>query len=131
MLDEQYSRDTDKIIMRQLNRWEGSKATMIQEYIPGVMISTANTYFVYQDGRVRYFDLDFHNVWGMMTSSVRLSDGKFSDDGNTFLCTLTLDNDIRPGHGTSEDATPRKAGVYQVTVDVESLQSAAQRVRDT
>lgn len=128
MLDGQYSRDTDKIIMRQRSRWEGPKATMIHESIPGVMVSAANTYFVYQDGRVRYFDLDFHNIWGMMTSSVQLSDGQFSDDGNTFTCTLTLSSDIQPGQGTSEDATPRKAGVYQVTVDVESLQSTAQWV---
>ena len=79
----------------------------------GVMLGGHRLFFVYRDGRLREFEIGLYNYCDdMMTDSVRVQDGAFSEDGSRFSCTAVLLHDIGDHH---------KAGLYHITVDVETL----------
>ena len=95
-------------------------ATAISQSVWGVMISEQKLYFIYQDGRVREFDIDIYNHTGdMLTDAVKLQHGRFSEDGEKFFCTAVLLNDCGDH---SEGGAIYKAGNYHITVDVETLE---------
>ena len=97
--------DARDIRYRTNSKWEGPKATAISQSVWGVMISEQKLYFVYQDGRVREFDIGIYNYGDdMLTDGIRIEDGRFSQDGEQFFCTAV--------------EAPTK---YQIAVDVETL----------
>lgn len=106
----------DESFRNTLERWEGPKATMLYEGTSYGVSSPKYTGFVYQDGRCRYFDTGLCTNAGMLTSNATLTDGRFSPDGSQFSCTVTLSTPTM-----INNALVHQAGVYQITVDVETL----------
>ena len=81
-------------------------ATAISQSVWGVMISEQKLYFVYQDGRVCEFDIGIYNYEDdMLTDGVKLEDGRFSQDGEKFLCTAVMGSER-----------------FKITVDIETLE---------
>lgn len=64
--------------------------------------------------------LDIYNNDGdMLTDAIKLQDGRFSQDGDEFFCTAVVLNDCG---GISDGVPEYKAGNYQITVDIETLE---------
>lgn len=110
--------------LQELSRWEGPTATAIREVSLGPLIRPTSMFFVYQDGRCRYFDIGLCNIAGaILSSSVNITDGAFSEDGNVFTCTVVLKNDSKASSSISEEGVVvHRAGVYHISVDVETLE---------
>lgn len=102
------------IRFRQNDRWEGPTATAIDQSMWGVMLGSQRLFFVYRDGRLREFDIGLYNIYdNLLTDSVQVTDGAFSEDGGLFTCTAVVRHDFGDQH---------KAGLYHITVDVENLE---------
>ena len=113
---DQYTR------FRQNSRWEGPTATAIDQSMWGVMLGARRLFFVYRDGRLREFDPHIYNIWGnMLTGSVPITDGTFSEDGSPFTCTAALRGDV-PSTDSEGNELVQRAGLYHITVDVETLE---------
>ena len=98
---------------RQNARWEGPKATAIDQSFWGVMLGSQRLFFVYRDGRLREFEIGLYNIYdNLLTDSIQVMDGAFSEDGSLFTCTAVVRWPFGDDH---------KAGLYHITVDVETL----------
>ncbi|MCI8829091.1 MAG: S-layer homology domain-containing protein [Ruminiclostridium sp.] len=107
----------------ELARWEGPTATLIRHISLGPLIRPTTTFFVYRDGRCRFFDLGICNIHGVILSgSVDVKDGAFSEDGRIFTCTAVLTGDSTAGNGSGIGVVVHRAGLYHITVDVETLE---------
>ena len=107
----------------ELARWEGPTATLIRHISMGPLIRPTTTFFVYRDGRCRFFDLGICNIHGVILSgSVDVKDGAFSEDGRIFTCTAVLTGDSKADNGSEEGVVVHRAGLYHITVDVETLE---------
>lgn len=109
----------------EISRWEGPTATVIREMTVGPVIRPSQTFFVYQDGRCRYFDIGLCNIWGsILSASVDMTDGAFSEDGSFFSCTVVLKSDSTASNHINEvGEVVHRAGVYHISVNVETLEA--------
>lgn len=92
---------------------EGKKATLVESHIMSAPHDNAGWHFVYRDGGSQYID------WGICKNCFvypELETPHFSEDGNTFYCTITLDQDYM-----------HPKGVYHITMDVDTCQYQIQR----
>ena len=121
MLEKHVHRE-EKHLM-EFSRWEGPTATVIRQLSQGPVFSVTRTFFVYQDGRCRFFDLGVCNIHGsILSGSVDVKDGAFSEDGRIFTCTAVLTGDSKADNGSEEGVVVHRAGLYHITVDVETLE---------
>ncbi len=115
----------DGFYYQEMSRWEGPTATLIREASMGPVIRPTTTFFVYRDGRCRFFDIGLCNIHGrVLSSSVHFNDGAFSQDGSTFTFTAVLEDDSVLWGENLDDAplVLHPAGLYHITVDVETLE---------
>lgn len=92
---------------------EGKKATLVESSIISAPHSAVSWYFVYRDGGSHVID------WGVCMHDrayPKLENPRFSEDGDTFYCTITLDQDYW-----------HPKGVYHITMDVDTCQYQIQR----
>jgi hypothetical protein len=103
---------------------EGPVATFVRKEPGAYMRSAYHFYFVYRAGGALPVDLGVCSVpWGLSYGHV-MEYPRFSEDGKTFLCTITLEKDAWGylNEKTNQYPLIHKKGVYHITVDVETLQ---------
>lgn len=103
---------------------EGSVATFIQIPPGAYMRSAYHFCFVYRAGGALSVDFGVCSApWGL-SSGRAMENPRFSEDGKTFFCTITLENDAIGylNKKTNQYPVLHKKGVYHITVGVETLQ---------
>lgn len=103
---------------------EGPVATFVRKAPGAYMRSAYSFYFVYRAGGVLPVDFGVCSApWGLTYGHV-MDNPRFSEDGKTFLCTITLAEDALGylNENTNQYPVLHKKGVYHITVDVETLQ---------
>lgn len=112
---------TESIGYRESLRLDGEIATCIRLDYEGVMIGHSNLYFVYKNGDgMRFVDVGICNHPYGFTPSGNLENPYFSDDGKTFYCTMTLNNDIYSV--SDQERLMHAKGVYNISVDLETCE---------
>lgn len=111
----------------EVARVEGPTATFLQTEFGGWSRGGTRLYFLYREGGLREIkDVGLCNMYGgKYLSGAKLSDCRFSEDGATFFCTLTMDENVPPN--SSDEETWHKNGVYHITVDVDTCAYAWER----
>lgn len=111
----------------QVYQADGAQAGFLQLIVGGgTMSQHTRCQLVFRNGGVRtLYDLGVCDTgWGGLTAGAQLSEGKFSEDGKTFTCVMTLDRDVEGMGATHSHA----AGRYQIVIDVETLAATAERL---
>ncbi|NCB62390.1 MAG: S-layer homology domain-containing protein [Clostridia bacterium] len=100
--------------IKEMLRVEGPVATLVELKTFGIPTTSVFWAFVYQDGGVHTVDIGV-----CMTPYLfpKLDNPRFSDDGKTFYCTVTLAEDqLVPANGQML----HKKGIYHIAVDVDT-----------
>lgn len=114
--------DVDVGQVSEMGRWEGPKVTAILQLTHGIMIWPTDLYFVYRDGRCCPVDLGLCNIpGGGLNRAAEIKDCAFSDDGETFTCTVEMKYD-GVVMGEEDNIVVHPAGIYHITMDVETLE---------
>ncbi len=111
----------------EVARVEGPEATFLQTELGGWPTGHTRLYLLYRDGGLReILDIGLCTMYaGKYLSGAKLSDRRFSEDGNTCFFTVTLDENVPP-YSSDEEAW-HKNGVYHVTVDVDTCAYTLER----
>lgn len=137
---DQYISMLDTHWLDKAQQVDGLVATFVQQIDPtpnSIPVKLAYYKFVYQSGGIRAIE-DFgvcDTGWGRLSGdlfSVEPKDPHFSEDGETFYCTITLTSPVLdPSHPDSSQSGGHghEAGTYQVTIDVETLEAQAVKVQ--
>lgn len=112
-----------------VTRLDGPKATFIRVDVAGMSSSGTFLYILYPDGGMRSMDLGLCNDPGpqfLAPNHMTLESCRFSDDGTTFYCTVTIRRPtyyyVEPYRENSPDnILLHDAGTYDISVDVETL----------
>lgn len=115
----------------KIQQIEGKEADFVQQRVVGGMYRQNKYKFVYRSGRIREIT-DFgvcDTGQGVLSRYVEPQNIFFSEDGKTLYCTIILPDEIEsPPQDTSNPILHgHEAGIYQVTVDVETGQAQAVR----
>ncbi len=103
---------------------EGPVATFVRREPVAALRSASSFYFVYRAGGALLVDFGVCSApWGL-SHGHEVENPRFSEDGKTFLCTITLEQDALGylNEDTNQYPILHKKGVYHITVDVETLQ---------
>lgn len=103
---------------------EGPVATFVRKPPAAAMRSAYSYHFIYRAGGTLPVDFGVCSApWGLSHGHV-MENPRFSEDGKTFLCTITLEKDVLGYFNEKTNQSPilHKKGVYHITVDVETLQ---------
>lgn len=103
--------------IQETMRLDGEKTTLVRLDMVGMMRGTSTLLLLDKEGGVREADL---GVWlrdGKLTPDLALENSRFSADGKTFLCDVTLPSDCCD---PVTSAVTFPAGTYHCTVDVAS-----------
>ncbi len=93
---------------------EGKTATLVESTIMSAPHNQVGWKFVYREGGIHFID------WGVCMNNYEypeLENPRFSEDGNTFFCSIILERDY-PHH---------QKGIYQITMDVKTCHYQIQR----
>lgn len=96
---------------------EGKGVSFVRQDVGGIMHAPTNYFFVFSDGGVREIDFGLCSGagWG---PKIQVTQPSFSEDGKTFYCTVTLEEDARSSTVLEESVVLHEKGGYRVTVDV-------------
>lgn len=103
---------------------EGPVATLVRTSPGAHMRSSFHYYFIYRAGGLLSVDFGVcSSPWGL-TYGHEMDNPRFSEDGKSFLCTITLKEDALGylNEKTNQYPVMHKKGVYHITVNVETLQ---------
>lgn len=95
---------------------EGKIANFVRQDVGGIMHAPTNYYFVFLDGGMREIDFGLCSGAGP-GPKFQVTQPRFSEDGKTFYCTVTLEEDAR-STVLEDSVVIHEKGDYQVTVDV-------------
>lgn len=109
---------------------DGPEASLVRMDWGGSMQATSKLYFASRQGGILFFDIGLCVSFKTLTPSMDLENPRFSADGKTFFCEVTLAEDsweyVHDGADTVQ-VTTHEAGLYHVTVDVATGQTQLTR----
>ena len=114
----------------EIYRLEGPVATLSQTRpAQAAMGATYSFSLYYKDGGIKSVDLGLCSYTGIgrLNTGTEIGDFQFSQDGKTLSCTVELDQPIHTGIGTDSMALAHEAGIYHLSIDVET--GSAQAVK--
>lgn len=104
---------------------DGGIAAFVETETGGSMNSATFPKFVYHSGGMRAIhDLGVCDTGrGWLTTATDMKEPRFSEDGKTFFCTITLSKDVTDYSSVYPNSVwhGHEAGTYQITIDVETL----------
>lgn len=105
---------------RETLRIESEGATFLRLDLGGMLRATSGFYLVSQNGGLRQVDLGVCNeAWGF-TPAGELENPRFSKDGKSFLCSVTLEEDVVWNPDGPEARVLHEKGMYHITIDLAS-----------
>lgn len=113
----------------------GPEADFVQQVVGSGSMHSVNLFrFVYHDGGIRSLS-DFgvcDTGLGWLSRAKLLQDPHFSEDGQTFYCTITLKNKVEKPSDVvlSGVAHSHEAGIYQIAINIKTLDVDVVKISD-